>query len=129
MLDRPFEIGDVVAAGNMSGSVERIGVKTTHLRSLRGEQLVIGNSDLLNSRIRNYGRMDERRVVLTLRVTYDTALEQVEAIPGMIREAVEQQSTTRFDRAHFRVFGKSALEFEAVYHMLTAGYGAYMDTQ
>ena len=129
VLDRPFAVGDFVAVGDMWGSVERIGVKTTHLRSLSGEQLVIGNSDLLNSRIHNYGRMEERRVVLTLGVTYDTALEQLEAIPGMIEETVEQQSTTRFDRAHFRGFGESALEFEAVYHVLSAEYGVYMDTQ
>ncbi len=129
VLDRPFAVGDFVAAGDMSGSVERIGVKTTHLRSLSGEQLVIGNSDLLNSRIHNYGRMEERRVVLTLGVTYDTVLEQVEAIPEMVREAVEQQSTTRFDRAHFRGFGESVLEFEAVYHVLSAEYAVYMDTQ
>ena len=129
VLDRPFAVGDFVAVGDMLGSVERIGVKTTHLRSLSGEQLVIGNGDLLNSRIHNYGRMEERRVVLDVGVTYDTALEQVEAIPGMIQEVVEQQSTTRFDRAHFRGFGESALEFEAVYHVLSAEYGVYMDTQ
>ncbi len=129
VLDRPFAVGDFVSSGDMSGSVERIGVKTTHLRSLSGEQLVIGNSDLLSARIRNFGRMDERRVVLTLGVTYGTPLDQIEAIPGMIREAVERQPATRFDRAHFRGFGESALEFEAVYHMLTAEYGVYMDTQ
>ena len=129
VLDRPFAVGDFIAVGDMSGSVERIGVKTTHLRSLSGEQLVLGNSDLLNSRIRNYGRMDERRVVVTIGVTYDTALEQVEAIPGVIRDAIEQQELTRFDRAHLRGFGESALEFEVVYHLLTADYGVYMDTQ
>ncbi|MYI82579.1 MAG: mechanosensitive ion channel family protein, partial [Chloroflexi bacterium] len=129
VLDRPFAVGDFIAAGDMSGSVERIGVKTTHLRSLSGEQLVLGNSDLLNSRIRNYGRMAERRVVLALGVTYDTATEQVEAIPGMIQEAVEQQESARFDRAHFQGFGESALEFEAVYHVTSADFGLHMDTQ
>ena len=129
VLDRPFAVGDFVAAGEMSGTVERIGVKTTHLRSLSGEQLVIGNNDLLNSRIRNYGRMAERRVVLTLGVTYDTAIERVEAIPEIIRETIEQQPTTRFDRAHFRGFAESALEFEAVYHVTSADFGLYMDAQ
>ena len=129
VLDRPFAVGDFIAAGDMSGSVERIGVKTTHLRSLSGEQLVLGNSDLLNSRIRNYGRMDERRVVLTLGVTYDTDLDQLEAVPAMIQETVEQYSTARFSRAHLRGLGESALEFEAVYFMVTAEYGVYMDTQ
>lgn len=129
VLDRPFAVGDFIAAGDMSGSVERIGVKTTHLRSLSGEQLVIANSDLLNSRIRNYGRMDQRRVVLTLGVTYDTAIEHIEAIPGMVREVVEEQSVARFDRAHFRGYGESALEFEVVYHIESADYGLFMDTQ
>ena len=129
VVDGPFAIGDSVAVRDMSGSVERIGVKTTHLRSISGEQLVFSNSDILSSPIRNYGRMDERRVVLDLRVTYDTALEQVEAIPGMIEGAIAEQSTTRFDRAHFRGFGESALEFEAVYYMLTSEYAVYMDTQ
>jgi len=129
VLDRPFTVGDFVAVGDMSGSVERIGVKTTHLRSLSGEQLVLGNSDLLNSRIRNYGRMDERRVVLTLGVTYDTDLDQLEAIPELIQETVEQHPTTRFSRAHLRGLGESALEFEAVYFMVTSDYGVYMDTQ
>ena len=129
VLDRPFTVGDFIAAGDMSGSVERIGIKTTHLRSPGGEQLVLGNSDLLHSRIRNYGRMEERRVVLALGVRYDTTLEQVQAIPGMIQEAVEQTPTTRFDRAHFQGFGESALAFEAVYYMLTSEYSIYMDTQ
>ena len=129
VVDRPFAIGDALAVRDMSGNVERIGVKTTHLRSITGEQLVFSNSDILSSPIRNYGRMDKRRVVLDLRVTYDTALEQVEAIPGMIEGAIAEQSTTRFDRAHFRGFGESALEFEAVYYMLTSEYAVYMDTQ
>lgn len=129
VLDRPFAVGDFIATGNMSGSVERIGIKTTKLRSLSGEQLVLGNSDLLNSRIRNYERMDERRVVFTLGVTYDTDLDQLEAIPELIRETVEQHSTARFSRAHLRGIGESALEFEAVYFMVTSEYGVYMDTQ
>ena len=129
VLDRPFAVGDFVAVRDMSGNVERIGVKTTHLRSISGEQLVFSNSDVLSSVIRNYGRMTERRAVLALGVTYDTALEQVEAIPRMIQEAIEQQSAARFDRAHFRRFGESALEFEAVYYMLTSEYAVYMDAQ
>ena len=129
VLDRPFTKCDVVAVGDMSGTIERIGVKTTHVRSLSGELLVLSNSDVLSSPIRNFGRMKKRRVVLALGVPYHTALEQVEAIPGMIREAVERQSRTRFDRAHFRGFGELALEFEVVYYELTSDYNLYMDTQ
>jgi len=102
VLDRPFTKGDVVGVGDMSGTIERIGVKTTHVRSLSGELLVLSNSDVLGSPIRNFGRMEKRRVALALGVPYHTALEQVEAIPGMIRGAVERQSQARFARAHFR---------------------------
>ncbi len=128
VLDRPFAVGDFVAAGGIVGSIERIGIKSTHLRSPSGEQLVVGNSDLLGSVIRNYGRMERRRVVLSLNLKYDTGAEQVEAIPAMIREVIEQQPLTQFDRAHFRGFGESALEVEAVYYMLTSAYAVYMDT-
>ena len=129
VFDRPFIVGDFIVADDMSGRVEQIGVKTTRLRSINGEQIVIGNSDLLGSRIRNYGRMCERRVLVTLGVTYDTAVEKVEAIPGIMRVAVEQQASARFERAHFRGYGESALEFEAVYHIKNADYDLYMDTQ
>ncbi len=129
VFDRPFIVGDFIVAGDISGRVEQIGVKTTRLRSINGEQIVIGNSDLLGSRIRNYGRMCERRVVVTLAVTYGTAVEKVEAIPGIMRGAVEQQASARFERAHFRRYGESALELEAVYHIKSADYDLYMDTQ
>ena len=129
VLDRPFAVGDFIIVGDMLGSVERIGIKTTRVRSLSGEQLIFGNSDLLNSRIRNYGRMEQRRVVFTLGVTYDTPLELVEAIPEMVRDAIEQQPSTRFDRAHFHAYGDSALNFEAAYYVLSAEYTVYMDIQ
>lgn len=129
VLDRPFRTGDFVVIEDMYGTVERVGVKTTRMRSLSGEQLVFGNDDLLASRIRNYGRMEARRVLFTFGVTYDTPPEQLEAIPQMVREAIESQPGTRFDRAHFRGYGESALEFETVYYMLNADYDAYMDVQ
>ena len=129
VLDRPFVTGDFVVGRDVSGSVERIGIKTTHLRSPSGEQLVVSNSHMLNAPIRNYGRMERRRVVLSLGFTYDTAAEKMEAIPEMIREAVEQHSEISFDRAHFRSFGESALQVEAVYYFQTANFGVYADTQ
>ena len=129
VLDRPFAVGDFVSVGGAAGSVERIGIKTTHLRSPSGEQLVYNNSDMLRSPLRNFGRMERRRVVLSLSVAYDTPAERVESIPAMIREAIEKHESTRFDRAHFRGFGESALEFEAVYYMSTTNYAVYMDTQ
>ena len=129
VLDRPFAVGDFIIVDDMLGTVEKIGIKTTRVRSLSGEQLVFGNNDLLSSRIRNYGRMEQRRVVFTLGVTYDTATELVEMIPEMVREAIESQPLTRFDRAHFNAYGDSALSIEAVYYVLSADYGVYMDIQ
>ncbi|HET6567422.1 MAG TPA: mechanosensitive ion channel family protein [Rhodothermales bacterium] len=129
VLDKPFAIGDFLIIDTYMGSVEHVGLKTTRLRSLSGEELVFANSDLLKSRIRNYKRMYERRIVFQFGVTYQTRLEQLKAIPVMVRDFVEQQPMVRFDRAHFQGFGDSALNFEVVYYMLAPEYNLYMDTQ
>jgi small-conductance mechanosensitive channel len=129
ILDKPFVIGDFLVIGDYMGSVEHVGLKTTRVRSLSGEQLVLSNSDLLKSRIRNYGRMYERRVVFNLGVTYDTPREQLKRIPGMIHAAVEAQDKTRFDRSHFMKYGDYALQFETVYYVLSPDYNIYMDIQ
>lgn len=128
-FDRPFVIGDFLIVDDFMGSVEFIGVKSTRLRSLSGEQIIMSNADLLKSRVRNYGRMAERRVVFTLNVAYDTPLELLERIPGVIREAIVAQSGTRFDRSHFSQHGASSLDFESVYYVLSPDYNRYMDTQ
>ena len=129
VLDKPFVIGDFIIVGEQMGTVEHVGLKSTRVRSLSGEQLVFSNSDLLSSRIRNYKRMDERRIAFQIGVVYDTPLERLREIPGMIREAVERQEATRFDRSHFKGYGASSLDFETVYYMLVPDYNAYMDTQ
>jgi len=129
ILDKPFVIGDFLVIGEYMGSVEYVGLKTTRVRSLSGEQLVFSNSDLLKSRIRNYGRMYERRVVFNIGVTYDTPRELLKRIPGMIRAAVEAQDKTRFDRSHFMKYGDYALQFETVYYVLSPDYNVYMDIQ
>lgn len=129
VLDKPFVVGDFLIMGEFLGSVEKVGLKTTRLRSLSGEQLIFSNTDLLNSRIRNYGRMFERRVVFSVGVTYQTPLEKVEAIPGIIRDAIESQEDVRFDRSHFQKYGDFALLFEAVYYVLSSDYAVYMDIQ
>jgi small-conductance mechanosensitive channel len=129
VLDKPFVIGDFLAVGDMMGSVEYVGLKTTRLRSLSGEQLVFSNSDLLGSRIRNFGRMAERRALFTIGVTYQTPREKLERIPQMIREAVEAQPQTRFDRSHFARYGDSAITFETVYYVTVPEYPVYMDIQ
>jgi small-conductance mechanosensitive channel len=128
-LDKPFVVGDFIVVGEFMGTIEYVGWKTTRVRSLSGEQLVFANTDLLTSRIRNFKRMSERRVVFTLGVLYGTPTELVERIPAMLEEAVTKEPATRFERAHFKGFGDSALLFECVYHVLAPEYAVYMDTQ
>jgi small-conductance mechanosensitive channel len=129
VLDKPFVYGDFIVVGDLAGTVEKVGLKTTRVRSLSGEQLVFSNSDLLQSRVRNYKRMFERRVVFTLGVVYRTSREQMEGIPAMIKDIVEAQPDLRFDRAHFKSFGPSSLDVEVVYYVLGSDYNLYMDRQ
>jgi small-conductance mechanosensitive channel len=128
-LDRPFSIGDFIIVDELLGTVEHIGLKTTRIRSLSGEQVAISNGNLLDRSIHNYKRMAERRVVFTIGVTYETSQDVVEAIPGMLREIVEEQRGVRFDRVHFKTFGDFALIFEVVYYVLSPDYGMHMDIQ
>jgi len=129
ILDKPFVLKDFLIVNEFLGSVEHIGLKTTRLRSLSGEQLVFSNADLLGSRIRNYGRMYERRVVFSIGVVYQTPRESLVRIPEIIRSAIEAQEKTRFDRAHFKEYGPYSLNFEAVYYVLEPAYNVYMDIQ
>jgi len=129
VLDRPFVVGDFIIVGEMPGTVEHVGLKTTRVRSLSGEQLVFSNNDLLSSRIRNFGRMFERRVLFTIGVTYQTPREKLARIPAMIREAVEAQEKTRFDRSHFSAYGAFSIDFETVFYVLDSAYNTYMDIQ
>lgn len=128
-LDKPFVIGDFIIVDDVMGTVEYIGLKTTRLRSLGGEQIVFANNDLLKSRIRNYKRMYERRVVFGFGVVYQTAPEQLKKIPPMVREIIEGLEKTRFDRAHFKEYGDSSLNFEVVYFVQDPDYNVYMDIQ
>lgn len=128
-MDRPFEVGDFIVVGEFMGTVEHIGFKTTRLRSLSGEQIVCANSDLTNSRLRNFKRMQERRVEFKLGVVYQTPPEQVRAIPGMLQAIIQAQPLVRFDRAHFHSFGESALIFEVVYYLKSPDYNEHMDVQ
>lgn len=129
LLDRPVQIGDFIIVGDLIGTVEKIGIKTTRLRSLSGEELILSNSDLTSSRIHNYKRMEERRIVFTIGVTYEITSEQLQAIPEYIQEIVDQTENTRFDRCHFSSYGDFSLNFETVYYMETPDYTAYMDAQ
>jgi len=128
-FDQPFIIGDVIVVDDLAGIVERIGLKSTRVRSLSGELLVFSNSDLLNSRIHNFQQMDRRRVVLKFGVTYQTTGEKLQAIPEMIEKVIAKQEKVSFDRAHFTGFGDSTLDFEVVYWLEDSDYGFYMDSQ
>ena len=129
-LDKPFVIGDFIVVDSFMGTVEYVGMKTTRLRSLGGEQIIFSNSELLKQRIRNYKRMQERRVLFEFGISYETEDAQVERIPHMIREIiVSHDAQVRFDRAHFKAYGESALQFEVVYYVLSADYNQYMDIQ
>ncbi len=129
LFDRPFVIGDFIVVDDFSGTIEHIGLKTTRVRSLSGEQIVFSNADLLQSRIRNYKLMKERRVVFAVGVTYDTPYEKLKKIPTMLEEIISKQKIARFDRAHFKTFSGSSLDFEIVYYVTIADYKLYMDIQ
>ena len=129
VLDKPFVVGDFIIVDDYLGTVEHVGLKTTHIRSLFGEQVIMSNGDLLKSRIRNYKRMSERRVVLNFNVPYATSADLLEQIPGWVKEIVEAQEQTRFDRAHLMKFAEFSLQFEVVFYVLSPDYNVYMDIQ
>ena len=128
-VDKPFEVGDFVEVGGVSGTVQMIGLKSTRIRSLQGEQVVMSNTDLLKQTIRNYRLLQERRIVFAFGIAFDATAEQAEAVPGIVRKVVESHKELRFDRAHFKAFGANALEYEVVYTVLDPGYNVYMDMQ
>jgi small-conductance mechanosensitive channel len=129
VLDKPFMVGDFIVVGEHAGTVEKVGLKTTRVRSLSGEQLVFSNALLLNAQLRNFKRMNERRIAFAIGVTYETPLEKLRALPGWLKAAVEAQPKARFDRAHFKSYGDFSLNFEVVYYVLSPEFNVYMDTQ
>jgi small-conductance mechanosensitive channel len=129
MLDRPFELDDFIIIGSDMGTIEHIGIKTTRIRSLDGEQLILSNKDLTDSRIRNYKRMQLRRVAFKLHVTYNTSEEKLKQACVLIRQIIEGIKKTRFDRAHFFAYRDADLEIEVVYFVLSEDYNVYMDVQ
>jgi small-conductance mechanosensitive channel len=128
-LDQPFEVGEFIAFDEYLGTVKNVGLRSTTIQSLWGEVLVVSNADLLKSRIKNYARMKERRVSFVVGAAYGTPRALVQAIPGLIRAAVEEQKQVRFDRSHFRGYGDSSLDFETVYYVLSPDYNIFMDIQ
>ena len=129
VFDRPFKLGDFIIIGDFMGTVEHIGIKTTRIRSLGGEQVIFSNTDLTDSRVRNYKLMEKRRVVFSIGVTYETSLRQLKEIPKIIENIIKNIKDTAFDRAHFFSYGDFSLIFEVVYFVLNSDYNKYMDIQ
>jgi small-conductance mechanosensitive channel len=129
VFDKPFDVGDTIGVDQITGTVEHIGLKTTRIRSVAGEQIIIGNSDLLKSRLRNFRRMYQRRVLFHLDVTFGTPPAVLAKLPGILESIVSAQSPVKFDRSHVSTFGESAIRIETVYHVLDPDYKVYMDIQ
>ena len=128
-LDRPFEIGDFIVIGAHAGTVEHIGIKSTRIKALRGEILVVSNKDVTSQVIQNFKSLQQRRIVFTFGIPYETPLEKVEQAPQIIQKIMENLPEAQFDRAHFTEFADSALSFEVVYYVTTANYAIYRDVQ
>jgi small-conductance mechanosensitive channel len=128
-LDKPFVVGDSLNIDTFTGSVEHIGIKTTRLRSESGEQIILSNADILKSRVRNYGRMPEQRVLTTLRVAYATPSEKLAGIPKLLEGIVREQATARFERCHLKSLGESALQFELSYFAQQPKLNPMLDLQ
>lgn len=128
-LDRPFEPGDFIIVGEDMGVVERIGIKTTRLTSLWGQEIVISNQELTSSRINNYKKMSKRRIHFSIGVTYDTPVRKLERIPGIVKEIFDMFKDAELNRVHFKSFGDFSLNFEIAYYVDTGDYNKYMDIQ
>ena len=128
-FDKPFKIGDFIIVGDKVGVVEYTGIKTTRIRALSGEQIVFSNTDLTNSRVHNYKKMERRRVVFKLGVVYQTPSRKLKMIPQIVKEIIENQDDTVFDRGHFASYGDFSLNFEFVYYVTGSDYNKYMDIQ
>jgi len=128
-FDQPFEIGDFIIVDDKLGTIEYIGIKTTRIRTLSGEQLICSNTDLTNARVHNYKRMEKRRVVFTLSLSRRMTYRQVQAVPGIVKEIIASHAGLQFDRGHFSGYGDFSFNFEFVYYVLSPDYNVYMDKQ
>jgi len=129
ILDKPFEEGDYIVCGEYKGTVKRIGLKTTRLKALQGEELVISNAELTAARVQNFKKLEKRRIAFSVGVNYDTPPAKLRKATALIEEVVTAQKNAVFNRAHFWQFGESSLNFEIVYFINSAHYEEYMDAQ
>ncbi|MBU0706554.1 mechanosensitive ion channel family protein [Patescibacteria group bacterium] len=128
-LDKPFEVGDFIIVGEHQGTVRKIGLKTTRIEALQGEEIVISNNELTSSRVRNFKRMKKRRIVFALGVSYGTPHKILGKIPKIMKDVIQGVKKTTFDRSHFKAFGDHSLDFETVYYLESNDYTEYMNTQ
>lgn len=128
-FDKPFRIGDFIVIGTDMGTVEKIGIKSTRIRTLQGEELVVSNAELTTARVQNFKKMEERRIVAQFGITYETDQSQVKEVPGIVTRIFEDLANARLDRVHFASFGDSALIFELVYYVESSDYNEFMDIQ
>jgi len=128
-FDKPFQIGDFIIVGNDMGTVKKIGIKSTRIQTLQGEELVISNKELTEIRIHNYKKMEKRRIVFTFGVVYETPTEKVRKIPDIVKNIINSVNLAETDRVHFNKFGDSSLNFEVVYYLNSSDYNEYMDVQ
>lgn len=128
-LDKPFTVGDSIQVGDISGTVENIGIRSTRLKTLSGEELIISNNDLLSSRVQNFQKMEERRVSFTLLVDYGTPLEKLQQIPDILEEVISPINLLRFGRAHLKAFGENALQYEVVYFVTSGNFADFVQGQ
>lgn len=128
-VDKPFEIGDFIVFGEVAGTIEHIGLRTTRIRALSGEQIVCANADMLTQTLHNYKRMSTRRIVFKFGITYNTPSDKVREVSALVKRIIDGVENANFDRAHFLAFDDSQLTFEVVYIMQVPDYNAYMDAQ
>jgi small-conductance mechanosensitive channel len=128
-IDKPFKVGDFILVGSDSGVVEKIGIKTTRIKTLSGEELVVSNKELTTARVHNYKKMEQRRVAFSLGLCYETSLEKLKKVPKIIEETITQIDSTKFSRVHFKNYGDFSLNFEIVYFINSSDYDLYMDIQ
>ncbi len=128
-LDKPFEIGDYIIVGDHSGTVKKIGLKSTRIEALQGEEIVISNNELTTTRIQNFKTMKKRRIAFQIGLTYDTSSTKLKKVPKLIESIIEKTKNAEFSRAHFHEFGDFALKYEIVYYIHSGEYQDYMDAQ
>lgn len=128
-FDKPFIVGDYIVSETKEGTVERIGLKTTRLRSLRGEEIVLSNRELTNAAIENFGKLEKRRVLVNLQFEYGTKNSQLEKLSELVEKTISKISNTEFSRIHFKEFGDSGLIHELVYYINSGNYDVYVEAQ